>query len=96
MRLRTPIQVLGQRADTEQLSKALSAAFQFAPANDSSPTRVWSWGGGGSASQANTGSSLGNSGNQATTDWGGDASELTRAIPGGPPPWSSRGHLPCT
>jgi hypothetical protein len=63
-----PIQVLGQKSDTDQLSKALSAAFQLAPANDSSPTRVWSWGGGGSAAQANTGSSLGNSGNQATTD----------------------------
>ncbi len=63
-----PIQVLGQKSDTDQLSKALSAAFQFAPANDSSPTRVWSRGGGGSAAQANTGSSLGNSGNSATTD----------------------------
>ena len=63
-----PIQVLGQKADTYQLSNALSAAFQFAPANDSSPTRVWSHGGGGSVAQANTGSSLGNSGNSATTD----------------------------
>ncbi len=71
-----PIQVLGQKSDTDQLSKALSAAFQFAPANDSSPTRVWSRGGGGSAAQANTGSSLGN---RATGDhgWGGDANELT-------------------
>ena len=63
-----PIQVLGQKADTEQLSKALSAAFQLAPSNDSSPARVWSGGGGGSVAQANTGSSLGNSGNRATTD----------------------------
>ena len=63
-----PIQVLGQQSDTDQLSKALSAAFQLAPANDSSPTRVWSRGGGGSAVQGNTGSSRGDSGNRAGTD----------------------------
>jgi hypothetical protein len=63
-----PIQVLGQKADTEQLSKALSAAFQLAPSNDSSPWRVWSWGGGGSVAQGNTSSSLGTSGNRASTD----------------------------
>jgi hypothetical protein len=63
-----PIQVLGQQSDTEQLSKALSAAFQLAPANSSSPTRVWSCGCGGSALQANTSSSRGDSGNRAGTD----------------------------
>ncbi len=63
-----PIQVLGQQADTGQLSKALSAAFQLAPSNDSSPRRVWSGGGGDSLAQGNTSSSLGNSGNSASTD----------------------------
>jgi hypothetical protein len=36
-----PIQVSGQKADTEQAAKALSAALQIAPANLSSPTWVW-------------------------------------------------------
>ena len=71
----TPIQVLGQRADTSQLAKALSAAFQHAPSNDSSPVRVWSWGDGGSTAQGNTGSSRGTSGNRATTD--GEATQLS-------------------
>ena len=62
-----PIQVLGQRAGTSQLAKALSAAFQFVPSNDSSPVRVWSRGGGGSVWQGNTSSSRGDSGNRATT-----------------------------
>lgn len=62
-----PIQVLGQRAGTSQLAKALSAAFQFAPSNDSSPVRVWSRGGGGSVWQGNTSSSRGDSGNRANT-----------------------------
>ncbi len=60
-----PIQVLGQRADTAQLAKALSAAFQFAPSNDFSPVRVRSAGGGGSATEGNTSSSNGASGNRA-------------------------------
>ncbi len=62
-----PIQVSDRRPIRSAVQGPV-AAFQFAPANDSSPTRVWSRGGGGSAAQANTGSSLGNSGNQATTD----------------------------
>jgi hypothetical protein len=62
-----PIQVLGQRAGTSQLAKALSAAFQFAPSNDFSPVRVWSRGGGGSVWQGNTSSSRGDSGNRAGT-----------------------------
>ena len=94
VRLWAPIQVLGQKADTEQLSKALSAAFQFAPSNDSSPRRVWSGGGGGSVAQGNTSSSLGNSGNSASDGRGGDASELTQRTPGGPPPWPSRDIFP--
>jgi len=36
-----PIQVLGQKAETGQASKALSAAFQVAPTNEASATRVW-------------------------------------------------------
>ncbi len=71
----TPIQVLGQRADTSQLAKALSAAFQHALSNDSSPVRVWSRGDGGRTTQGNTGSSLGTSGNRATTD--GEATQLS-------------------
>jgi len=63
-----PIQVLGQRAGTSQLAKALSAAFQHALSNDSSPVRVWSRGGGGSVSQGNTSSSRGDSGNRASTN----------------------------
>ena len=65
--LDAPIQVLGQRAGTGQLAAALSAAFQHAPSNDSSPVRVWSRGDGGSVSQGNTGSSSGASGNRAGT-----------------------------
>ena len=62
-----PIQVLGQRAGTGQLATALSAAFQHALSNDSSPVRVWSRGDGGSASQGNTSSSNGAAGNRAGT-----------------------------
>jgi hypothetical protein len=36
-----PIQVLGQKAETGQAAKALSAAFQLAPSNEASATRVW-------------------------------------------------------
>jgi hypothetical protein len=35
------IQVLGQKAETGQAAKALSAAFQVAPSNEASATRVW-------------------------------------------------------
>jgi hypothetical protein len=35
------IQVLGQKADTGQVAKALSAALQVAPTNEASATRVW-------------------------------------------------------
>ena len=62
-----PIQVAGQKADTGQLSKALSAAFQIAAANGSVPTWVESYGNDGSAAQDNTSSSLGTSGNRAGT-----------------------------
>ena len=64
----TPIQVSGQRAGTSQLAKAISAAFQHGPANDSSPITVWSRRGGGSVTQGNTGFSRGDSGNRAGTD----------------------------
>ncbi len=62
-----PIQVLGQRADTAQFAKALSAAFQFAPSNGFSPVRVRSAGGDGLAAQGNTSVSRGASGNRAGT-----------------------------
>jgi len=62
-----PIQVAGQKADTGQLSKALSAAFQIAAANGSDPTRVKSWGGDGWTTQGNASTSRGDSGNGAST-----------------------------
>ena len=63
-----PIQVAGQRAGTGQLAAALSAAFQYGPANDSSPFRVWSRGDGGLVTQGNNAYSRGDSGNRASTD----------------------------
>jgi len=63
-----PIQVIGQQAGTDQLAKAISAALQLYPSNDSSPLRVWSRGGQGSATQSNASTSRGDSGNRATTD----------------------------
>ncbi len=54
-----PIQVAGQSAWTGQAGQALSAAFQLYPQNDSSPTRVFSPGGGGLLGQSNSALSLG-------------------------------------
>ena len=65
-----PIQVAGQSAWTGQGAQALSAAFQLYPQNDSSPTRVFSLGGGGSLGQSNSALSLGNSRNGALTGQG--------------------------
>src|SRR5581483_2174881 len=61
-------QSIGQQAGTDQLAKAISAALQLYPSNDSSPLRVWSRGGQGSATQSNASTSRGDSGNRATTD----------------------------
>ena len=38
----SPIQVLGQEADTGQLAKGLSGALQLGASNASDPVRVWS------------------------------------------------------
>ncbi|MGZ6660504.1 MAG: hypothetical protein ACXVHL_24355 [Solirubrobacteraceae bacterium] len=51
------VQALGQEAFTAQLSKALSSAWQIGAKNASDPVRVWSFGSGGSTSQANGASS---------------------------------------
>jgi len=48
-----PIQVAGQSARTLQAAFGFSAAIQAHPSNTSSPTRVYSGGGGGSVWQAN-------------------------------------------
>jgi len=47
------VQALGQKAETYQLGKALSAALQVWPTNSSSPVRVWSPYGDGMTSQEN-------------------------------------------
>ncbi len=65
-----PIQVAGQSSWTGQAAQALSAAFQLYPQNDSSPTRVFSPGGGGSLGQSNSALSLGASRNGALTGQG--------------------------
>jgi hypothetical protein len=65
-----PIQVAGQSSWTGQAAEALSAAFQLYPQNDSSPTRVFSPGGGGSLGQGNTDLSAGTSRNHALSGQG--------------------------
>ena len=75
-----PIQVAGQDAKTSQALAALSAAFQWKPSNEASPTRVESGNelkpyertidGGGSTKQDNTGASAGTATNGATTGQG--------------------------
>jgi trimeric autotransporter adhesin len=65
-----PIQVAGQSAWTGQSAAAFSAALQAYPSNESSPTRVWSPGGGGAVHQANAASSQGNALNWALTGQG--------------------------
>jgi hypothetical protein len=61
------IQVLGQLAETGQLSHAASLAAQMGASNEASPVRVESGGGGGSVTQANAASSSARSGNAAGT-----------------------------
>jgi hypothetical protein len=76
----SPIQVLGQQAETEQSSAALSAAVQFfgqkhdecgcggsSSGNTASPVRVYSPGSGGNVSQSNDATSSAASGNLADT-----------------------------
>jgi hypothetical protein len=65
-----PIQVAGQSAWTGQSAAAFSAALQAHPSNESSPTRVWSPGGGGAVDQANAAASRGDALNRALTGQG--------------------------
>jgi hypothetical protein len=65
-----PIQVAGQSAWTGQSGAAFSAALQAQPSNESSPTRVWSPGGGGAVDQANAAASRGDALNWALTGQG--------------------------
>lgn len=65
-----PIQVAGQSAWTGQSAAAFSAALQAHPVNESSPTRVWSPGGGGAVGQANAVASRGDALNRALTGQG--------------------------
>ena len=65
-----PIQVAGQSARTLQAAFGFSAALQAHPSNTSSPTRVYSGGGGGSVWQGNAALSSGDSLNRALTRQG--------------------------
>jgi hypothetical protein len=60
-----PIQVAGQWAGTEQIARALSAALQVNPSNDSAPVAVWSPSVGGSLVQSNGAGSRSDAGNRA-------------------------------
>jgi hypothetical protein len=62
------IQALGQQSTNGQLAVALSGAFQLHPSNTNDPTRVYSSGGGGSVSQANTADSQAKAKNANDTD----------------------------
>jgi hypothetical protein len=61
------IQVLGQKAKTEQLSVALSSAKQIGASNKSNPVRIGSYGKGGKTKQSNDASSDATSSNDAST-----------------------------
>ena len=73
------IQALGQEAFTGQLSKALSSAWQIGAKNASDPVRVWSFGGGGTTSQANGATSQASAPNMAGT--GQNASQAMIGAP---------------
>jgi hypothetical protein len=73
------IQALGQEAFTAQLSKALSSAWQIGAKNASDPVRVWSFGGGGTTSQANGANSQASAPNMAGT--GQNASQAQIGAP---------------
>jgi hypothetical protein len=83
----SPIQVLGQQAETDQSSAALSAALQFfgnkhdecgcsgsSSGNTASPVRVYSPGSGGDVTQSNDASSSATSVNAASTEQDGTQS----------------------
>jgi hypothetical protein len=87
------IQALGQQADTEQSSAALSGAFQLfggepsrcgcgggASGNTASPVRVWSPGSDGSVDQSNNAASSATAGNRAATTQNGTQSESGSGI----------------
>ncbi len=76
---RLGVQALGQEAFTAQLSKALSSAWQIGAKNASDPARVWSFGSGGSMSQANGDSSQASAPNLA-----GAGQNASQAMIGGP------------
>ena len=61
------VQALGQEAFTYQLAKALSSAWQIGAKNAADPVRVWSFGGAGTTSQANSASSQASAPNLAGT-----------------------------
>jgi hypothetical protein len=65
-----PIQVAGQSARTLQAAFGFSAALQAHPSNTSSPTRVYSGGGGGSVWQDNAALSRGDALDRALTRQG--------------------------
>ena len=73
------VQALGQEAFTGQLSKALSSTWQIGAKNASDPVRVWSFGGGGSTSQANGATSQASAPNLAGT--GQNASQAMIGAP---------------
>ena len=73
------VQALGQEAFTGQLSKALSSTWQIGAKNASDPVRVWSFGGGGTTSQANGSTSQASSPNTAGT--GQNASQAQIGAP---------------
>lgn len=59
------IQAVGQKSGVGQLAGAYSSATQLGAANDASPVRVWSDGGGGSVSQSNGAWSAADASNRA-------------------------------
>ncbi len=87
------IQALGQQADTEQASAALSGALQVfggersrcgcggsSSGNTASPVRVWSPGSDGSVTQSNNAESSAAAGNRAATTQEGSQSETGSGI----------------
>jgi hypothetical protein len=87
------IQTLGQKAETEQSSAALSAALQFfggepsrcgcggsSSGNTASPVRVWSPGSDGSVTQSNNAESSALAGNRAATTQDGTQSAAGSGI----------------
>ena len=71
-----PIQVAGQSARTLQAAFGFSAALQAHPSNTSSPTRVYSGGGGGSVWQGNAALSSGDCAQPGPDTSGGAAGRM--------------------